>query len=95
MATLQVVPLTVNSSIYRREYWASEDVDKEQLAAFVELLDSADVEDAELCPNVQAGLESNFYDTGRLLLPATEAGVHYFQQHAHQAMTSGPVRPEQ
>jgi len=93
VATLQIVPLDVGRSIYRREYWATDDVDEDTRDGFIELLDHADVEDAEICPQVYAGLASSFFESGPLLLPVTEVGVHHFQRRVHRALAGDCAGP--
>jgi choline monooxygenase len=86
VSTFQKVPLDVGHSIYRREYWAADDIADESRDAFVELLDAADLEDVAILPRVQVGLASGFFESGPLLLPVTEAGVHFFQQRVQGAL---------
>lgn len=40
-------------------------------------LDKVEIEDEEIVLNVQKGIESNFYKTGRFS-PTKEKGVHHF-----------------
>ena len=86
VAALQVLPLDVERSVFRREYWFSADVDDAEKDELVEINTVTDLEDVALLAGVQRGLRSRYHDRGRLLLPNTEPGVHYYQRLIHRAL---------
>jgi choline monooxygenase len=50
--------------------------------------DEIQMEDIEICVNVQQGLESRAYDKGRFSV-LRENGVHHFQLLVHEFLSRG------
>jgi choline monooxygenase len=87
VTAFQALPLDVERSIFRREFWFSPDVDGDARQDLIDINAVTDRQDVDLLAWVQRGQRSRYYDRGRLLLPNTEPGVHYFQRHVHRALT--------
>ena len=89
-SVLQALPTDSEHAIFRREYWFGDDVAADAREEMIAFLGATDLEDIELLPRVQRGQRSRFYDEGRLLLPATEPGVAFFQNRVRRALDGAP-----
>jgi phenylpropionate dioxygenase-like ring-hydroxylating dioxygenase large terminal subunit len=81
-----VLPLGVDRSLYIRRFFFADSVDEATRQDALAFWGQVAAEDRELCESVQRGLSTGAYGQGRLLLPATEAGVHHHQRLLARAM---------
>jgi len=76
-----VIPLSPKKSIIHYEYYLEKtsDLDDKDIQENLKASDQVQVEDTGVCENVQEGLLSPAYDTGRYA-PGVEFGIHEFHR---------------
>ena len=82
-----VLPVTETSCIVKFEYFVHRSLLDTDLASALEQSHTVQLEDVTLCENVQRGLSSGFYTTGRYA-PNLEAPMFEFHKHYYNAMFS-------
>jgi len=80
-------PVDERRTIARYQYFFADEVPKEEVREFVTFVDQIQLEDTVLCESVQRGLESGFFDQGRLLL-SRESALRHFQRQVLAAVES-------
>jgi phenylpropionate dioxygenase-like ring-hydroxylating dioxygenase large terminal subunit len=78
-------PVDERRSVARYQYFFSDEVPEEEVREFVAFVNQIQLEDTVLCESVQRGLESGFFDQGRLLL-SRESALRHFQQQVLAAV---------
>lgn len=79
MSTNKLVPLAVDRTLVRYEFFFVPEVDEEEETTIVDFAHQIQIEDVTICESVQRGMASGFYDRGTLFL-AYENGPQYFQR---------------
>ena len=85
-------PLAVDRTLARYHYYFAEAVSDAELAEFVAFIDQVQREDITICESVQRGLNSGFYEQGKLMIQY-ENGIQHFQRLVFEALTRNE-RPE-
>lgn len=84
-STNLIIPISPNKTLAIYEFFYTDHFDAKQAEILTELIHQVQVEDVVICESVQRGLQSGFYDQGRLML-SHENGIQHFQQLVHRAL---------
>jgi phenylpropionate dioxygenase-like ring-hydroxylating dioxygenase large terminal subunit len=79
------LPLAVDRTLAIYDYCFVDEVHDDQVQEFVRFIDQVQEEDIVLCESVQRGLQSGFFQQGRLML-SRENGLQHFQQLVYRVM---------
>jgi choline monooxygenase len=82
-----ILPLDVDRTLAIYEYCFVDSVSDETVQEFSTFIDQVQREDIVLCESVQRGLQSGFFQQGRLML-SRENGLQHFQQLVYRVMTA-------
>ena len=78
-------PLGPGRTVARYRYFFADQVPEDEEREFVAFVDQIQHEDTVLCESVQRGLESGYFDQGRLLL-TRESALRHFQRQVLAAV---------
>jgi choline monooxygenase len=82
-----ILPVSEGRTRARYEYCFVDAVDDVTVEEFVAFIDQVQREDTVLCESVQRGLQSGFFDQGRLLL-SRERALRHFQKLVYRSLTA-------
>jgi choline monooxygenase len=80
------LPIDVNKTLAIFEYCFVDEVSKEEEQNFASFIDQVQQEDTVLCESVQRGLNSGFFQQGRLMLHR-ENGLRHFQKLLYRTLS--------
>jgi choline monooxygenase len=79
-----ILPIAPDRTLAIYDFYFEDDVP--EAAKMVEFIDQVQQEDIVICESVQRGLESGFYDQGRLMT-RYEKGIQHFERLVFEALT--------